>query len=360
MENQLARDAVEVLIRQAGALYQGGRYRESQRAAEAAVEAAQRLGAIDLEIRANEWLAGVLNLLGDPAAALAKLTWNLGVAQDATHARALDNDGARWSVATAWMDWVQCARFLPDIEVGSLFRVLSEGEAWLRSVGLPHWRAGLLSQRASLLEAQGRFEEALGFAEEALALERRHPGAPGYTLATYRRKLGDLLRQTGRDDEALPHYQGTFDDPGATENDHFAAHVGIARCALARVDPPTALRHAREAVALAERLGDEALCPSLSALTDACRAAGQRDEARLAATRNIDAARRPGSNLRLYFALRARLDVALDDGDVAVATPLLTELEPLAQILDRQTGTTTATTELAQRRARFEALRPSR
>jgi tetratricopeptide (TPR) repeat protein len=353
------RAAVEALIGQADALYGGGRYREAQRAAEAAVEGAQGLGAIDLEVRANQWLSDALMMQGDVATALAKLSWILSVVQYATHAHALDNDDTRWAVAQAWVNWVHCARTLPGIEVASLFRVLSEAEAWLRSVGHAHWRAGLLNERSLLLVAQRRFEEALGFSEEALALARKCPRAPGRTLGCHRWNLGNLLRWMGRHDEALPHYQNILDDPGAHDNDRKAAHVGIARCALACNDPPMALRHARDAVALAERLGDNALCHSLSVLVDACRAAGQRDEARLAATRFIDAARRLGDNYELYFAQCDRFDVALDDGDVAAASPLLTELEPLAQLIDRQTGTATYTAEFVARRARFKALRPT-
>jgi tetratricopeptide (TPR) repeat protein len=354
--NGAARDAVEALLAQAEAARTEGRYREAQRAAEAASEAADGLAAVDLEVRAGLKLADALRMQGDTAAALAKLTWILGVAQDAANVSALDDEAARWSVAMAWMNWVDCARFLPEIEVASLFRVLNEGEAWLRSVGRSHWRAGLLLQRASLLQAQRRFDEAVGFAEEALALTRRRLDAPGYTLASHRVQLADLYYWASRYDDASRHYQDVLDDPAAVDWDHMAAHEGLVRCALARDDGALALHHAKAAVALAEGLGDAAMATALQELVAACRAAGRRDEARAAAERFVDIARRLDGTLGLHFAVRARLDVALDDGDAALAEALLPELEHLALLLDRQTGTAAAATELAVRRGRYEGL----
>ncbi len=313
---------------------------------------------MDLEVRATEKLADALRMQGDDEGALAQYTWIFGVAQDPIHARAMDQESVRRSVALAWKDWVGCARYLPQIEVAKLHRVLDEGEAWLRGVGKAHWRAGLLSTRAQVLEAQGQREKAVGYAEEALALARRHPEAPGGTLANYRWVLGNLLSVVGRTSDAIRHYQDVLDDPRSPLHDRFAAHVGLGRCALAEQDAPGAMRHARDAVEIAEGLGDDALCLALELRVEACRQGGDRDGARHAVEQYLQSARRLGSKYRLYFALRTVTDMALDDEDRAQVTVLLAELEPLAQGMDRQTGTSDHTQEFAERRTRFDALPP--
>ncbi len=352
------RVAIELLIREANDLRKAGRYRESQRVAEHARDAARGIGSVDLEVRATERLADALRMQGDFEGALAQYTRIFGVAQDPVHARAMDQESVRWSVALAWMHWVGCAEFLSQIEVAKLHRVLDEGEAWLRGVGKAHWRAGLLQQRARVLETQGQGEKAVGYAEEAVALARRHPEAPGGTLASYRWVLGNLLRDLGRPSDAIRHYQDVLDDPRSILHDRFAAHVGLGHCALAEQDASGAMRHARNAVEIAEGLGDDALCPALELRVAACRQGGDRDGARQAVEQYLRNARRLGSEYRLYYALRDGADVALDDGDRVQATVLLAELGPLAQAMDRRTGTSSYTQEFARRRTRFDALPP--
>ena len=134
--------------------------------------------------------------------------------------------------------------------------MVDAGEAYLCAVGKPGWRAGLLYERACLLETLGQLEEAVASAEEAVALELRNPGAPGYTLATYRWALGDLLRQLGRTQVAEHQYRDVLADSDSDPYGRKCAHEGLAWCALDRGASGAARREADAAVRLAEGMGD--------------------------------------------------------------------------------------------------------
>jgi len=350
------RRAVEILADEAEELRAADRYAEMLRAAESAVDAARAAGALDLEIRSVCLEASALSALGDKATALQRYTWILTIAADQQYREELARHDVTWHVAVAYMDWVECARFLPEIPAAELFRVIDAGEAYLRGVGKAGWRAGLLSARASVLETLGRRDEAVAPAEEALALKLRHRRAPGYTLATYRSALGDLLLALGRPEQAAPHYQAVLEDITSDLHGRKVAHTGLAWCALEGDDPAAACREAKSAVRLAEGMGDEQLTTALAALTEACRAAGDRVGARRAAERHVACARRTGSDYGLYFALRDAADVALDEGQAVEARALLDEVGPLADLLDRQSGLTTVQAEIAQRRERLAQL----
>ncbi len=346
---------VELLIREAWDLLREDRYDAGLAAARKAVDAARELRDLALEVRATDVEAAALGMLGDRATALVRYTWILALAEDPEKRAALGDADLTWEFAEAYMNWVECGRFLPETPVRKLFDVLDAGEAWLRSAGRPEWRSGLLSQRASLLESQGRHEEAVGYAEEAVSLRRQHPNTPGYTLATYLWKLGTLLRELDRTDEAEGYYQEVLDDSASHRHDRFAALNGLARCALARDDAAAARRHAESALRLAEGMGDNVLCGALDALIAACRAAGDLDAAAQAADRHLEAARRV-SGIRIYFALRDAADVALDRGDAAAARRHLDEAAPIAEALDRQRDVETFANEMAKRRRRLAEL----
>jgi tetratricopeptide (TPR) repeat protein len=348
-----SQEAVELILNEAERLASEGRYAEGLAGAERAVEAARTLGDLPLELRASSLEGRCLGMLGDNRAALVRYTWIIGIADDPAKRSPLAAVDVTWDIATAYMDWVECARFIPELPVAKLFGVIDAGEAWLRSIGRPEWRAALLSNRGDVLRALGKRAEALGHQEEALALKRRNPGGPGYTLETYLWSLGDLLRQLGRADEAEPHYQEILNRPSAPPYDRKVALQGLARCALARGDTGAAVRHATAAVTVAEGMGDYALCAALETLLDAQRAAADRGAAERTSGRYLAVARRV-SDYSLYFALRGAADVALDGGDGETAQRHLDEAEPLAQALDRQRGVATFVGEIAARRQRLE------
>jgi len=344
--------AVALMIREAWDLYKAGRYSAGLDAARRAVEASRKLGDLASEVRATEIEAANLRMLGDDATALVWYTWILGVAEDGEKQAALGDADLTKQFAKAYMNFVACGRFLPEMTVEKLLDVLDAGEAWLRRAGRPEWRAGLLHQRVSLLVGQGRREEAVGFAEEAVSLARQHPNAPGYALAAHLWVLGDLLRQLERTAEAEGCYQEVLDDPASHPGNRAGALQGLARCALARDDAASARQHATAAVRLAEGMGDDVLCIALGVLVDACRAADDVEAAVRASERYLDAARRVGGQ-RPYFALRDAADVALDRGDVEAARRHLDEAAPIAAAFDRQAGVETWANDLAERQRRL-------
>ena len=294
--------------------------------------------------------------MGDHPAALARYTQILGLAEDPATGGRLDDPQAAQAVAAAHWSWVESARFVTGIPVRELFGVLEAADRWLAATGHPDWRAAILAQRAQVHRTLGERGAAVTAAEEALALALQHPDAPGYALSTYRYWLGDVLRDAGRAAEAAPHYQAILADPAAGPWDRFVAHQGLARCALAAGDLETARREARTAVLLAEPLGDNALCNALDALAAACRAAGDLAEAGQAAARYLEAAGRVGGHYRPYYATRTAVDVALDRGDLPAARQLLGELDEHAAAMDASRGTTSYTSETAQRRQRLASI----
>jgi tetratricopeptide (TPR) repeat protein len=348
--------AAGLLVDQAWAAYAAGRYREAVAAASRAAAAAGQLDDPVLLVRALDVEASALMLMGDDQAALARYTRILGLAEDPASRGRLDDPQAARAVASAHWNWVGCARFVTGIPVRELFGVLDAAERWLAATGHLDWRASILSERADVHRRLGEHDAAVAAAEEALAIGLRHPAAPGFTLNGLRFSLGDILGDAGRAAEAEPHYRAVLDDPAAIAWVRYAAHEGLARCALAAGDPAAARREARAAVLLAEPLGDNALCTSLEALAAACRAGGDLDAAWQAATRYLEAAGRIGGHYRPYYAARTAADIALDRGDLDTARQLLAELDEHAKALDTDTATTTWTSETARRHQRLADL----
>jgi len=348
--------AAGLLVDEAWAAYSEDRYQEALAAASRAVEAAGQLDDLVLLARALWIEASTLQLLGDDAAALARFTQILAMADDPATSSRLDHPDAAMAVFSAYRNWTESARHLTGIPVRELFGVLEAGERWLTATGRRDWRASLLLQRALVHHRLGERDAAVAAAEEALAAAIQHPDAPGNTLNSFRFELGDILRDAGRSAEAAPHYQAVLDDPGANPYARSVGHQGLARCALAAGDAAAARRQARSAVLLAEPLGDDALCNPLDVLAQACRDDGDLDAAWQAAARRLEAARRIGGHYRPYYAARTAVDIALDRGDLPTARQLLGELDEHAAALDPTTGDTTYTSEAEQRRQRLANL----
>jgi hypothetical protein len=104
------------------------------------------------------------------------------------------------------MNWVKCARFVTEIGTRELFRVI---DAALRGV-TGHWAAGLaagvLLHRASVHRWLSELDATVAAAQDSLAAHR--PGVPGYTRATHRFELGDILCEMGCRDQARPVVRG--------------------------------------------------------------------------------------------------------------------------------------------------------
>ncbi|MEP7024325.1 MAG: hypothetical protein ABJB47_11100 [Actinomycetota bacterium] len=348
--------AAELLIDQAWAAYAENRYQDAALAASGAVEVAGQLDDPVLLVRALRVEASALRLMGDQAMALARYTRILGMANDPACRDRLDDPSAAEAIGVAYWTWVRCARSLTGIPVRELYQVLDAAERWLAATGHAGWRANVVYERAYTHKMLGERQAAVAAAEEALAVALQYPDAPGYALSGFRFGLGDILCDARRPADAAPHYQAVLDDPTASDWDRHAAHEGLARCALAAGDLAAARQQASAVTQLGESLGNGALCTSLDALAEVCRADGDLDDAWQAATRYLAAAGRIGGHYQPYFAVRMAVDIALDRGDLVTAQRLLADLDQHAQALDTSTVTTTWTSETVQRRQRLTEL----
>jgi tetratricopeptide (TPR) repeat protein len=347
---------VELLLKEADELYADGRAAEALRAAQRGTEGARELGDLGLEIKTAWEEARDLRRLGDHAAALSRLTWILGVAADPSLRVELERAGVTPHVAAAYGEWAHAARFLPAIPLERLLAVLDAGEAYVRSVGRPGWRAGLLLARAGILDHMGRRDDALGIAEEGLSLKLRNGRQPGATEATYRWALGDLLRQANRPEDGRMHYQAVLDDSESASFDRLVAMKGLARCTLAQGDASNAKKLEEEAVRLASGMGDGAAAGPLEVLIEVCRSAGDLRAAQEVAECALQGARRLKNPHYLYHALRNAANVALDENDPVQARALLDEAEQCAEALDRQAARTVFRPEIQAGRARLAKL----
>ena len=353
MSEDPASRAAALLIDESWDAYREGRYPRALDAAQRAVEAAELTGDLVALVRALRAEGSVLQIQGDHAAALVRFTRILSLAEDRSTAGKLDDNRAAWAVADAYASWVDSARVLTTIGVRDLFGVLDAGEQFLTATGHRDWRSDLVLARAFVHRSLDELDTAISLAREALALKLAHRETPSWMLGSYQFNLGDMLCEAGRSAEAQPYYQAILDDPDSGRWDQRIAHTGLASCALAAGDTEAALAQARIATALAEPLGDNALCTSLHVLTRACRASGDLDAAWQSATRNLDAARRIGSQFRRYYATRMATDVALDRSDLDAARPLLAELDVLAAAMDTATGLRRCTDEATARHLRL-------
>jgi hypothetical protein len=159
--------------------------------------------------------------------------------------------------------------------------------------------------------------------------------------------------------EAEPHLSRVLDDPASTPFDRRAALSGLARCASDRGNKEEALAHATRAVAEAELLGPDALSATLETLTTAQRATARLEDAEVSARRHLAVARELESPVRLYFALRSVVDLALDRGQIDEARARLAEMASHAAILDRARGSAEFSGEVERRRQRLAALEDS-
>lgn len=350
---------IELFVARSGSLHAEGRYTESLREAQ---KASKLLSAIDnpaMNVRALFREAEALRMLGESTDALTRYGRILEYAYDPRLRNPLRlglgnrKTDTTWHIAVAFMGWAQCARYVPGMNLQKLADGLDTGLAWLRSSGRSHWRAGLLLQRALLLYETGHTDQAVDVAEEALELAENHPDAPGPTLASYRRSLGDMLRAVERYEHAATQYRKVLDDTHAHVHDRNTSLHRLASCVLDTGDIERARQLANEAADEALSLGDSALCDALAVLVRVHRQAGALDEALDVVARQTQAAERTGNDYYRYFAIRDAADVALDRRALQRAKTLLDALLPLAAAMDRSRGGTTFALQLAARQRRL-------
>lgn len=349
MNDAASTRAVELLVDEAWEGIGQDRYPRALAAASRAVRIAEQLDDPALLVRSLVVEACALREMGDHVGALARHTRVLGMVETPSVRDRIDQGDVAHDVARAYLDWVAAARFVTGIGPRQLFTVLDAADNWLTATGHRAWRAGILHHRAALHRRLGEVDQAIGVAQEALAAYEE--GGPGYTHATYRWELGDLLREADRHDEAVPYYQAILDDPGSRGRGRTAALEGLTRCALAAGDLVTARRHAEAAVRQAEQVGDNALSGALATLIATCMAEGDTAAAVDAVATRLEIARRLGGHHELYYAVRDGVDVALERGDRDTAASLLAALDSHAAVLDTDNGNTVLTAEALRRHA---------
>lgn len=347
-----------LLLQQAWSQQKHGRYSEALSAAEGALNVAQQLANLGMEIRAAGIIASTLELQGNHAAAHAQYEWILAVARDPMRQSAIEHAHVEKVITMAYMRSVDTALFLPDVELAPLSEMLDTADAYVRMIGKPEWRAGLLHQRARLLEALGSVDAALDAAEQGLHLELQHGSAPGATLAAHQLTFGNLLRQVRRYAEAAVQYKAVLIGKQSTPHERIGACVGLARCHLGTNDLETARRCADDARRFAEEWGDELLSLALNACTDAYLAIEDVVEARKASDRAVECARRMRSSYRLYFALRNAAKVALAEHDAARAHALLDEAVPYAAAFDRVRNCSAQRDQISSLRMKADCIAP--
>lgn len=352
------RQVVEALILDGISLHEEGRYADMLRTMEKARDGARALGDVALEVRAARLEGDALRLLGFSADALTRYSWVLGIARDPANQAALAEEEIAHDVLSAFLFWTEAALSLPSFQVNRLFEVLDAAEDFVRSVGRPAWRAGVLLLRATMLGELGRTAEAIGAAEEGLALARAFRGRDAQVAmaASLRWRLGHLLRQTGRFEEAQTLYRAVLDDSQSHPGDRLAALRGLRACRRAAGDLAGARGFADEAARIAEPMGDAALSRALADLTDVCLAQGDLHAAHAASEQLLRLADRLGIAMELLIAHHRAAEVALAGGDAEGARAHLAQAAPHAEALDRARGRSTYRDILAEVRGRLESL----
>jgi tetratricopeptide (TPR) repeat protein len=192
-DNLQARREVEHLHQLAMDAHDEGQFATMERLLEHAVSVAKPLNDLPLLIKERFYLANAQHMQGKLLQAIATYSWLIGLASDPASSQLLTDPDTLWYLANAFMGFVQCGRFLPEMPVERLLRVVADGLDWLQRVGKADWAAGLRLEKGTLLRQQGEGEGARLEMEAALALRRRYPEAPGYVLATHQLQLADLL-----------------------------------------------------------------------------------------------------------------------------------------------------------------------
>ena len=309
-----ARREVEHLHRLARNAHDEGQYATAERLLEQAVVTAQRLGDLPLQIEERFWLAAAQRMRGKHVQALATFTWLIGLASDPASSGQVTDEDSLWYLANAFMEFVACGLFLPEMPVERQLRVLADGLQWVERIGKPAWAGGFRFLRGRLLESQGDLQGARLELEVALSLARRHPDAPGYTLATYQLDLAHVLgtKTIGAYAEAKALAEEVLADAESNRNARRRAYEALAYTHLALGEPEAALDAARESLALALAMESfEGLFIAYELLGQLHRETGQLREAMVAVAQEWRWARRDGRveyrNLALADCARVRL-----------------------------------------------------
>jgi tetratricopeptide (TPR) repeat protein len=206
LANEAKREEIDQLLQLARDCLVDLQYAKAEKFCQKAAELAEPLHDLSRLLQARFWTAAAQTMQGKYKEALGVFTWLIEVAYDPELSHDL-TEADLWVVANGFMDFVEVGRFLPEMQVGDLERVIDRGLDWLNSIGRRNWAAGLRLQRGTLWQKQNRKEAALAEMEAALALRRRAADAPGYTLGTHLCNVADLLQGLERWEDAKHRYR---------------------------------------------------------------------------------------------------------------------------------------------------------
>jgi|CXWL01.1.fsa_nt_gi tetratricopeptide (TPR) repeat protein len=167
--------------------------------------------------------------------------------------------------------------FKKEIRKGLFYARIARDRS--RELGHEDWLASSLNQLANLLLAESRFDDACADYREALALM---PTAPARRRALVEDNLGYAYVMLGRNEEGLGLLYGalrTLRRLGA-RRDSMVPHLDLAFTLLEIGRYRLAARHAAQALALAEELGEQdSIKNALFLLGEAANLAGDSDTA---------------------------------------------------------------------------------
>jgi len=357
MSNDPAIDVIEAFITEARESYKEHRWQKSATTAASAVQAAKTTKDPFMILRALYFHRRALWMMADFSAALVLDTESLAVAEQYASSTRIGGRNGAWYIAQARANWVQdiLAQTSDPEKLRQLLEVIDDGERWLVARGFPAWRSGLLLHRSRVLSRIGENDKAIDAAEEALQLaERLADDDPSYTIGDHKVTLAGYLRTAKRESDAAAIYQSLLDNPHSATYERVHSHYNLGEIALDEGRVEDGLRHATQAVEIAEHDEDYlVVCSAMYTLVRALQLAKEMDKAHQAAIRYEERARASRSSSKLYFALRSRFDVEFALGNREQAKDMLPELEKIATALDREEGKAIKATEVARRYERM-------
>jgi tetratricopeptide (TPR) repeat protein len=255
-DDRQARQEVERLHQLAIDADDEAQFATTERLLEHAVSIAQKLDDLPLLIKERLWLAYAQEMQGKYLQALTTYGWLTSLANDPTSSQLLTDLNTLSNLMHAFMRFVGCGRWLPEMPVEELIRVVNDGLDWLERVGKANWAAGLRLEKGSLLKLQEEMEDARLEMETALALARRHPEGQGYNLAVYQLQLADLLRKKPFNTyaEALALADEVLSAPTSTQYDRWWAYTTLAYTCVETDKREEALSAAQQSLLLAQAM----------------------------------------------------------------------------------------------------------
>ncbi|HMA33853.1 MAG TPA: hypothetical protein VKY74_05170 [Chloroflexia bacterium] len=368
-------EQVAALHCQALDAYREGQYATMERLLEQAVAIAAGLDDLPLLVQEHYWLASAQRMQGQHQAALATYVWLIGLASTPATSRQLADTASLKCLVGAFIFFVDCGRFLPEMPVARLLEVVREGLAWLEQVGQPTWGAGLRLARGILLQGRQDWAGARREMEAALAMRRRDPAAPGPTLAAHLLQLAGLLNAeevadyttaAQLADEAWTVAHGPYARGWVCEE--------LVNARLGQGDPAGAAAAAQEALAQARATeSPSAMATAYKGLGRVYQAQERAGEAAVAAAQQWIWAHRDGCVEYRCMALVAGMRVRLLQARLALRGPatdqraaaarrlrgaqrFLQQAEPLTAQLDQASGTHGERDRLAQLQQEHAAL----